>query len=249
MTFNRKRFLIIVFDIALIAYLILAITAFNMPAEKATVCSEVRINIDNEMQDGFLNSKEIKTILEKNNVYPLAKSMASVNARQIEETLQKNPFIEEAECYKTQSGHVCIRLTQRMPTIHVMAQNGDNYYLDTQGGIMPETKVASDMVIATGWINRKYAQKTLASVANTIMRDRFWQNQIVQINVLFDGTIEIVPRVGEHVVYLGAPLNIEKKLDRLRKFYQYGLNQAGWNKYAYINIEFDNQIICKKAKK
>ena len=41
---------------------------------------------------------------------------------------------------------------------------------------------------------------------------------------------------------------IEKKLTRLEKFYKYGLSQAGWNKYSYINLEFDNQIICKKRK-
>ncbi len=39
---------------------------------------------------------------------------------------------------------------------------------------------------------------------------------------------------------------INKKLTRLEKFYKYGLSQAGWNKYSYINLEFDNQIICKK---
>ena len=39
---------------------------------------------------------------------------------------------------------------------------------------------------------------------------------------------------------------INKKMDRLEKFYKYGLSQAGWNKYSYINIEFDNQIICTK---
>ena len=31
-----------------------------------------------------------------------------------------------------------------------------------------------------------------------------------------------------------------------RKFYQYGLSQAGWNKYSRISVEFDNQIICKR---
>ena len=40
-----------------------------------------------------------------------------------------------------------------------------------------------------------------------------------------------------------------KKMDRLKKFYKYGLSQAGWNKYSYIDLEFDNQIICKKKKK
>ena len=38
----------------------------------------------------------------------------------------------------------------------------------------------------------------------------------------------------------------EGKLERLEKFYRYGLSQAGWNKYSYINLAFENQIICKK---
>ena len=58
----------------------------------------------------------------------------------------------------------------------------------------------------------------------------------------------MVPRVGDHVVYLGAPRGLEEKLNRLEKFYKYGLSEAGWNKYSYINLEFGNQIICKKRK-
>ncbi|MFC2766726.1 MAG: cell division protein FtsQ, partial [Prevotella sp.] len=41
---------------------------------------------------------------------------------------------------------------------------------------------------------------------------------------------------------------VKKKMNRLLAFYKYGLSQAGWNKYEYINLEFDNQIICKKTK-
>ena len=246
MSFNWKKSLIVVFDIAIAAYLILAVTAFNKPAERASVCSEVKIDIDDEMPDGFLNANEIKQILERQRLYPLAQPMMSVNARDIEEALRKSPFVQQAECYKAQNGHVCISLKQRMPVVHVMADNNENYYVDTNGGIMPETRVATDNIIATGHISKKYAQKYLAPMVNIIIQDKFWQSQIEQINVLNDGSMEIVPRVGEHIVCLGAPSNIEKKLERLRKFYQYGLNQAGWNKYAYINIEFDNQIICKK---
>ena len=82
-----------------------------------------------------------------------------------------------------------------------------------------------------------------------LVNNNFWQNQIEQINVLADGSIEIAPRVGEHIIYLGSPTNIEKKLQRLEKFYRYGLSEAGWNKYSYISVEFDNQIICKKKQK
>jgi len=246
MTFNWQKSLIILIDIAIAAYLLLAISVFNKPAEKATVCSEVKIDINNEMADGFINAGEVKKILERNRLYPLARPMADVNSRLIAESLQKNPFVEKAECHKTQSGHVCISIRQRTPILHVMADNGENYYLDTYGKILPETKYASDMIVATGHITRQYAQKSLTAVGNELLNDKFWQNQVVQVNVLNDGTLEMVPRVGDHIIYMGQSQNIGKKLERLRKFYLYGLNEAGWNKYSYISVEFDNQIICKK---
>ena len=246
MSFNWKKTFIIVFDIVIATYLILAVTAFNKPAEKISVCSEVKIDIDDKMPDGFLNANEIKQILERQHLYPLARPMMAINARDIEESLLKNPFVQQAECYKAQNGHVCIILKQRMPIMHVMSANGDNYYIDIHGSVLPETRFASDLLVVTGMVTKKYAQKTLTPVVNEIVRDKFWQSQIVQIHVLDDGSIEIVPRVGDHVIYLGAPTDIVQKLERLRKFYLYGLNQAGWNKYSYISVEFDNQIICKK---
>ena len=48
MSFNWKQILIVVCNIIVGIYLILAVTAFNKPAERATVCSEVKIDIDDE---------------------------------------------------------------------------------------------------------------------------------------------------------------------------------------------------------
>ena len=92
------------------------------------------------------------------------------------------------------------------------------------------------------------------------MTNELWRNQIEQINVLPDKGIELVPRVGNHIIYVGylpetnligkrekdIQTFIQRKMTRLESFYKYGLSQAGWNKYSYINLEFDNQIICKK---
>jgi cell division protein FtsQ len=108
--------------------------------------------------------------------------------------------------------------------------------------------LANDLLVATGAISRKYAQERLAPIAAQLVDDSFWQDQTVQLNVLSDGTLELIPRVGDHVVYLGAPINIPQKLERLRKFYKYGLSHAGWDRYERISVEFDNQIICKKHK-
>ena len=74
MTFNWKKTFIAIIDITIAVYLLLAVSAFNTPAEKATVCTEVKIDINNEAIGGFVNPSEIKNILEKNRLYPLAKA-------------------------------------------------------------------------------------------------------------------------------------------------------------------------------
>lgn len=246
MRLSWKNITIALIDTALAVYLVFAITAFNEPYDAHDVCKQVRINISDGVSDGFLNTDEIKSLLQRNHAYPLGQTMATINTRSIEDILEKSPFVDDAQCYKTSEGHVCIQLTQRLPIVRVKADNGDDYYVDSRGGIMPNTKYTSDLIIATGHVSRTYASKTLTRVANYIMHDRFWQSQVVQLNVLPDGTMEMVPRVGDHIVYLGAPVGIQKKLERLRKFYKYGLSEAGWNKYSTISVEFDNQIICKK---
>ena len=246
---NWKKSLIVLCDILIAGYLVMAVTAFNKPDMAATYCTEVKTDIEQNIVDGFLTADEITKMLRLEKVYPLSQPMRDISSRQIEETLQKSPFVEEAECFKTQSGHVCIQVRQRVPVVKVMADNGENYYIDSRANVMPENRYVNDLIIATGHISRKYAKTQLSHVANYIMQDKFWQNQIVQINVLSDFTIELVPRVGDHIIYIGSASGIEKKLERMRKFYLYGLNKAGWNKYSYINVEFDNQIICKKIGK
>ena len=248
MTFNWKKTLVITIDAIIAVYLVLAVTLFNRPAEKATVCSEVKIDIEQSKGDGFLNPTEVKHLLEKQQLYPLAQPMQFISTRQIEEALVKSPFVDEAQCYKTQSGHVCIQLRQRLPVLHVMAANGDHYYLDDHGDILPTSGLPVDLIVATGAISRNYARRVLAPLASSLHDNKFWQSLIEQFNVLSDGSLELVPRVGDHIVYLGAPTDIDRKLERLRKFYKYGLIHAGWNRYERISVEFGNQIICKKRK-
>lgn len=249
MKYNWKTSAIILVDIVLGCYLFLAITAFNKPDDQKTVCTKVFIDIEEGNVEGFLGATEIKEQLQREKIYPQGQPLHQVDVRKIEETIRRNPFVETAECYKTQGGHVRIKLSQRMPVMRIKADSGDDYYVDTHGEIMPNTRFTSNMVIATGSITRPYAKEKLARIGNLIAQNNFWQSLIEQLNVLPDSTIEMIPRIGDHVVYLGSATKIQQKLDRLEKFYRYGLSEAGWNKYSYINLEFDNQIICKKRKK
>ena len=255
-----KKIIITALDIVLAIYLIMAITAWNKPDESKMLCSKVNINISDSNNAGFLTAGEIKHILEKAHLYPLNKNMSDINPRDIEEALKVGPFVKTAECYKTKDGHINISITQRMPIIRIKSKHGADFYLDDNGGILPNSNYTSDLIIATGNIDNNFARLYVAPLAKAISASPLWLNQIEQINVLPDRGIELVPRVGDHIIFMGyLPQNkgpwtrkheinlfVMKKLSRLEKFYRYGLSQAGWNKYSYIDIEFDNQIICKR---
>ena len=51
-----KKALTIVLDVALAAYIIVAVTAFNKPDETAKICTKVLINIADESTNGFIKS-------------------------------------------------------------------------------------------------------------------------------------------------------------------------------------------------
>ena len=257
---NWKKAILIATDILLAAYLVCAFTVFNKPDETARVCTKANIVVADESSNGFIDAEEVTRRLKACGLYPLGKQMQHINAREIQDRLKSSPFVKTAQCYKTEDGEVSISITQLMPVIRVKADNGDDYYLDDKDCIMPNSLYTSDLIIATGNIPRWYARRYISPLGKAIMANDMWKNLVVQINVLPNRDIEVVPRIGNHIVHLGQMPEsndkttrqklitefVNRKLTRLEKFYKYGLSQAGWNKYSYIDIEFDNQIICKK---
>ena len=232
MRINWKKTIIITLDFAIGIYLVFAFTKLNKPDESNLICTKVNINIQDEMTNGFLDAKEIKKRLKAKKIYPLEKPLNKISTRHIEETLMQSPFVKSAECYKTQDGLVDINLTQRMPIVRIKSINNEDYYVDDHYQIMPNTKYTSDMIIATGYINKWYAQKYVSLLSKALMTNELWRNQIEQ-NAVEKREKDIQDFVN-------------RKMSRLENFYKYGLSKAGWNKYSYINLEFDNQIICKK---
>lgn len=260
MSINWKTMIIVALDVTLVAYLFLALTRFNAPGGKNIKCEKVTIDIQDQNSNGFINAKEIKQRLIKKKLYPIQKTYTDISLRNIEETITSTPFVKNVQAAKHNDGEVTIKITQLMPVVRIKTQNGDDYYIDDKNNVMPQTQYIADIIIATGQFNRAYATKYITELVKQIQQDTFWKNQIVQINITPTGGIEIIPRVGEQIILLGyIPQEkdknkrirkikefVENKLSRLKKFYIYGLAQVGWNKYKYIDMQFDNQIICKK---
>jgi len=226
-------------------YLIFSIVEFSQRTEDR-VCEAVDIQIIDSVRGGFVTTDYIHSILTKNKVFAEGKKLSTIDIQGLKEILQKDPYIDSARCYCSAASHLCIQIIPQHPILHVIQNNGENYYLDGSGAIMPADNMNIDLCIATGNITKDYAKKNLMELAEFIYHDTFWDKQIEQIHVTDNQEVELYPRVGEHVIILGTTENFRKKLDKLMIFYKNGLNKTGWNKYSIINLSYNGQIVCTK---
>ena len=232
-----KRILILCILVAVSIYLIVAVTIFNRKPENQ-VCKGMELVVKDSVDYGFITEAEVTKLLKQKNLYPEKKRIGTINVRQLEEVLSQHPFISRAECYLTSGGKVGIEIYQRIPLLRIMSSNGDNYYIDHSGKIMNATGKPIHVAVATGFIDRKFAQQELYELGLYLQRNPFWKAQVEQINV--------TPKKELDILFLGKPGNYKEKFSKLQTFYSKVLNRIGWNKYERISIEFNNQIIGTK---
>ena len=231
--------------LAVCAYLTIALTAFNRPP--STVCTGIELRLRDSASRDFISLAEVKSLLRKARLYPEGEPLASVRTDAMEEALGCHPLIDDVQCYKTLSGQLGIEVSQRIPILQVLPVGGTSYYIDSKGRSMPAgPQVAAHVPVATGYIKPSLAAGPLYEFALFLRDNPFWQAQVEQIHLSAQGGVELVPRVGQHLIYLGPLTDWEQKLDRVKRFYSQAIGRVGWNKYERISVEFSNQIICTK---
>lgn len=58
--------------------------------------------------------------------------------------------------------------------------------------------------------------------------------------------VELTPRSGRFTILFGRLEEVDRKLDKLMRFYRNGLSTLGWETYRSIDIRYRNQVVCKK---
>lgn len=244
-----KISLVTVIFLAVAAYIVYAVLVMSAP-DPDEHCSAVELVIDRHSGPVFITDKDVADILQSRHIYPKGRPMMDVETAVIEEAIAENSFVESVECYKTAAGRLCIKVVQRQPVVFIMPEGADGYYVDAHGKVIPNSLYLSNIITATGKISKKYATSELAGFGEYLRSNKFWDDLIAQIHVTKNRkgqeVVELVPRVGDNIVYLGSLDGYHKKLRRLKVFYDKAIGTVGWNKYRTISLEYDNQIICTK---
>ncbi len=233
--------------IGVLGYLIFAIAKMSRD-EDQRICQGTRISLEDVVNKDFVDSQFVASLLSSANIQIQNQHIRDIDINGIEAIIQNSPYIDSVICYYTPEDVMCIKVVPRNPVLHVMAENGEHYYMDDNGNDMPTDHFSLDLCLATGNITKQYAKEHLLDIAHYFNENSPWNKDIQQIYVRTPKHIELIPTIEGHTIILGEPIDIDSKMRRLSAFYEECINKAGWNKYSVINLNYADQVVCTKKK-
>lgn len=237
--------------------------------QDSLLCKSLDVKVNQEDDLYFLDKLDVAKLIYDRGDSIVGQPKSSINIPELEKALNSHADIANAEVYISIDGEVKVEVKQRKPLIRIINVNGDSYYIDKEGKLMPlSDKYTAKVLVANGNILEPFASRYMYSMedikkdslanansmldelfamAKYITADKFWNAQVQQIYINKERDMEIVPMAGDQKIIFGDTSAMDEKFKKLMIFYQQGLNTTGWwDKYSTINLKFKNQIVCTK---
>ena len=186
----------------------------------------------------------------------IGQSLSDIDIERLEQVLEAEPFILEAEAYVTAGNLIVIDINTREPILRVIDNNGYNYYLDRDGVQMPlSAHFTAKVLVATGslptydeaFLTRKRNRlKEAFLLAQLILSDPFLAPLSEQIYFDSRGKITLVPKIGSDRIEFGSFSDAQSKLRRIKIFYKEVLPHTGWRTYDEISVAYNDQVVGRK---
>lgn len=258
-----KKLVNILIWIILITGIISTVVYFRL-IQNESVCKNVLIKINKNNNDElYVTEDEIYSLITISKESIIGKKLNEIDLEKIEDKIKTNPYVVEAEIFSSFGGNLKIKIIQRQALIRIINSRGQNFYIATDGVIIPiKTGVSSRVIVANGNIKKKYSKPIqifnsgnnkdetvllkLYKLAKYIKSDKFLNATIEQIYVNNPNEFELIPKTGKHLIQFGDTNNMKKKFDNLIVFYKDGLKRVGWDKYKKVNLKYLNQVVCSK---
>ena len=234
---------------------VLVIIIWAIVAVPKHQCESITVAPHTQNESMVLGQADVERLLTADSIAILGMPMKDIDVAAITRLLSSNPYVEKVNFIHFSGRRLVVDYTLRNIILHVYSQDGDQYFVDDHGCLLPYTsKMQDDLAIANGHIHQHYKQGDTArgrlgkmvNIANALQKDEFCQAQFRQIYLNEHNQIELVPSVGSHVVVFGNDENIQEKLENLKLVYKEGLSRKGFDTYAQLDVRFKNRVIAKR---
>lgn len=175
----------------------------------------------------------------------------------IESLLDQEPFIVKSHAYVDRDNQLHIELQQRAPMFRIMDQYGNNYYLDEDGVRLPLSNnfsarvpvVTGDVPEYTAWDSTDHVLKQVHALILASRADVFLNAWLESIHI--DGNQELVlhGNIGSFAVEFGQGVDIERKMNNLKKFLKVGGKRLAWHSIEAISVKYKGQVVTRQKSK
>jgi cell division protein FtsQ len=223
--------------------------------QKKDQCRDYSITIKGSQNIFFVDKKEVEQLLKAATKGDIkGQPLASFNLHQLEQLLEDNNWINDAELYFDNRNVLYITVIEREPVARIFTTEGTSYYIDSKARRMPlSDKMSARVPVFTGFPEKKVLTvkdsvllADVKTMAEFINNDPFWVTQVSQIDITADRNFEMIPVVGNHLVKLGNGEDIAQKFHRLFVFYNQVLSKTGFEKYKTIDVQYAGQVVASK---
>ncbi|MGZ3883372.1 MAG: cell division protein FtsQ/DivIB [Bacteroidia bacterium] len=265
---NYRKILVTVLWIVALSGL-MASLAFVSKEEKHTIAKSLSINIHNTEQNQFIDEDDIRNFFYERRDSIVNSELSRIDVNMLEKALNSHPAVENSDISVSVNGDVKVEITQRTPLVRVINMDGESYYIDTKTKLMPlSDNYTARVLVVSGYIFEPYSRRHMFSVeqignnatfkevsilddiykmAAYISKDTLLQELVHQVAVNNEKEFELFTAIGNHRVLFGDANDIAEKFEKLKLFYNEGLNKTdNWNKYSMINLKYKNQVVCTK---
>lgn len=247
----------------LIVIVLLVLLAFVKSEQDKCLVKEVPIKVDTRIGDPFMDRHDVENLVYKRLDTIEGKAIGNVQLNEVENLLELEPSVKNAEVYKGMEGDVHIDVELKRVVARLKPDTTNGFYIDETGGLMSwVAKYTPRVLTVTGNLSKynRFVKDSLIdenlmehskliadvyALAQIVEKDSYWKAQIGQVYIEDNGDAVIIPLAGDQEFILGDLSDCEEKLNKMKIFHQEIAQKVGWEKYKVVNLKFENQIVCK----
>ena len=240
----KKNRLISIIALTLLVLLVLAANVWRRHQQ----VKGVRVDIDYCGSDTLVTAQQVEGLILDSIPDLLSKQLREVDVAQVERMVATSPYLYGCKATKSIGGNVVTFVSQRRPIVRICTS--EEYYLDATCHKIPCSSVGScDVIVASGHIpTQGKGQKEVWTLAAYLDSHHDLSPLFDQIYRDTKGDLYLTPKLGNHLVQVGNPEQLDDKFHNLMAFYTRGLPQVGWDKYSQVSVKYRGQVVCTKRK-
>ena len=249
-----RKIIPILLVIGVIVLIVLAVTHM-----RNRECNDIKVNIQYSGVSAPVSQEDIVALIASGGIATVGIPLKEINTDSIRSLLSTHPYIREVDNIRFIGKTLNINLVVKDFLLHVYPTAGEQFFIDTEGEILPYSdQVQERLIIVNGFINKKYKMGSnitwlkkspmlsAYNIAQEIQKDEFSKAQFREIYINENQEIELVPSAGRQIILFGDDKDAAEKLVHLREVYRNGLIYNNINQYSQLDVRFKNRVIAKK---